>query len=145
MESIQFEWDKFLPTLEKDFPDILKVVLSHDNHQQLPNSNENICTPNESKNQYNAGIDNRTRTLTMLSPSMHHNVENRFQHMLHSMPKKLIHMVETVISQIAHTKEFKKKTHISPHQSDCQAQHVNNKAFTIEGDPGQVTCFIALI
>ena len=32
IEPIQFECDKFLQTLEKDFPEILNEVLSHNNH-----------------------------------------------------------------------------------------------------------------
>ena len=38
VEPIQFEWDKFLPTLEKDFPEILNEVLHQSNkHQQQLN------------------------------------------------------------------------------------------------------------
>ena len=33
IEPIQFEWDKSLPTLEKDFPKILNEVLSCKNYQ----------------------------------------------------------------------------------------------------------------
>ena len=46
VESIQFEWDKFLPTLEKDFQNILNKVLSHSNYeQQQLNSNKDRSTP----------------------------------------------------------------------------------------------------
>ena len=66
---------------------MLNEVLSHSSQQQLPNSNENESIPNETRNQYNAEIDNRTRTLTTLSSSTTHpNRANRFQHMSHSMP-----------------------------------------------------------
>ena len=43
IEPIEFEWDKFLPTLEKGFPGILNEVLGNNSqHQQLlPNSNKN--------------------------------------------------------------------------------------------------------
>ena len=34
LETIQFGWDKFLPTLEKDVPDVLNKVLSCKNTQQ---------------------------------------------------------------------------------------------------------------
>ena len=48
IEHIWFEWYRFLSTLEKDFPEILNVVLSHSNtQQQLPNPNENRRTPNK--------------------------------------------------------------------------------------------------
>ena len=41
IESIQFEWDKLLSTLEKDFLEILNEVLSHNNNpKQIPTSNE---------------------------------------------------------------------------------------------------------
>ena len=40
IEPPQFEWDRFLPTLEKDFPDILDEMLNHISQQQLPNSKE---------------------------------------------------------------------------------------------------------
>ena len=33
IEPIQFEWDKFLPTLEKNFPEILNEILGHNNNQ----------------------------------------------------------------------------------------------------------------
>ena len=33
VEPIQFEWDKFLPALEKDFLEILNDVLSCNNNQ----------------------------------------------------------------------------------------------------------------
>ena len=55
-------------------------------------------------------------------------------------------MVEMVISQTACTKELNiGDTHITPHHSDHQIQHVTNKAFTIEGHPGQITGFTALL
>ena len=89
MEPIQFEWDKFLPTLEKDFPEILNEVLWHSNNQhQQPNSNKNRNTSSKNKNQYNTVINNRIRTLTALSPlATHTNRAHGFQHMLHSMPE----------------------------------------------------------
>ena len=69
IEPIQFEWDKFLPTLEKDFPYLLNEVLSFTNNQlHQPISNIKSSIPNENRNQYNTVIANRTRTLTNLSP-----------------------------------------------------------------------------
>ena len=48
IEPLEFEWDKFIPTLEKDFPDILNEVLSCTNNQQhQPFSNVNSIMPNE--------------------------------------------------------------------------------------------------
>ena len=46
VEHIQFEWDRFLPTLEKDSLEILNKVLSHNSQQQQqqPNPNENKLT-----------------------------------------------------------------------------------------------------
>ena len=60
-------------------------MLSHNSQQQLPNSNENRFRTNKRMDQYNGNIDNRTRTLTTLSPSKTHpNIANRSQCMLHS-------------------------------------------------------------
>ena len=66
IEPIQFECDKFLPTLEKYSLDILSKVLTQ---QYQSNSNINSSMPNENRNQYNTVVGNRTRTLTSLSPS----------------------------------------------------------------------------
>ena len=42
MKPLQFEWDKFLPTLRQDFPDILNEVLSYTHNQKhQPISNIN--------------------------------------------------------------------------------------------------------
>ena len=35
-----FKWDKFIPTLEKQFPDILNEVLNHDH--QWPSSEQSV-------------------------------------------------------------------------------------------------------
>ena len=67
IEPLQFNWDKFLSTLEKEFPDILKEVISYKNNQQQPISNINKSTPNENRSQYNTVIANRTRALTLAS------------------------------------------------------------------------------
>ena len=41
IEPIQFEWNSSIPTLEKDFSDILNEMLSWTSQQQQPpNSNE---------------------------------------------------------------------------------------------------------
>ena len=118
IECIQFEWDKFLPTLEKDFLEILNEVLSYNNHQQqLSNSNKCASVPNENKGQYSWRTDNRTRMLTTPSLSTTHvNRTNRFQHISHRNPSQLPHREETVISQTVHAKEFRiEGTHITPH------------------------------
>ena len=41
IEPLHFEWDRFIPILEKEFPDLLKVMLNHCSQQQLLNANEN--------------------------------------------------------------------------------------------------------
>ena len=85
IEPIQLERDRFISTLEKDFPEILNEVLSHnDNQQQLPNSNEHKSTLNEDRNQCNAGTNNRTRTLSL--STTHPNKAHMFHHISHSIP-----------------------------------------------------------
>ena len=79
IEPIQFEWEKFLPTLEKDFPDILNEILNCKTGQQHQlNSNVNRNMPNDNRNQYNTVIDNGTRMLN----GAHGNA-----HISHSMPE----------------------------------------------------------
>ena len=34
IEPLHFEWDRFIPTLEKKFPDILNEMLYHNSQQQ---------------------------------------------------------------------------------------------------------------
>ena len=54
---MQFEWDEFLPTLKKDFPDILNEVLSCENNQkQPPIYYVNSSTPHKNRSQYNTVI-----------------------------------------------------------------------------------------
>ena len=54
--------------------------------------------------------------------------------------KQLIHIVETFISQTALSKKLKiEDTHVIQNHSDHQTQHVNNKASTTKGHPGQIT------
>ena len=67
---MQFKWDKFLPTLEKDFSDILNEALICKNKQQhIPISNINSSMSNKNRNQYNVVRVNTTRMLTNVSPS----------------------------------------------------------------------------
>ena len=33
VDTLYFEWDKFIQTLEQYFPDILGEILNHDNHK----------------------------------------------------------------------------------------------------------------
>ena len=40
IESLHFEWDKFIPTLEKEFPNILNEIISCNSQQQPLNPNE---------------------------------------------------------------------------------------------------------
>ena len=86
MESIQFEWDKFLPTLEKYFQEMLNKVLGCNNtQQQIPNSNKNRSTPNKNRNQYNTEINNRTELLTTpIHLATYIYRAHGFQHMSHS-------------------------------------------------------------
>ena len=87
IEPIKFEWDKFLPTSEKDSSEILNKILSHNNNQQqIPNSNDNTNIPDENRDQFHTEINNRMRMLSTLSPlATHTNRAHGFQHMLHSM------------------------------------------------------------
>ena len=62
------------------------------NQQQSPNLNENRTTPNENRNQYNTGINHRTRMLTTLSPlATHKNRAHGFQHMSQCRPETNTH------------------------------------------------------
>ena len=92
-------------------------------------------------------MDNRTRILTTLSPlTTHQNMPNSFNTGCIVCLKQLTHMVEMVISQTACTKELNiGDTHITPHHSNHQIQHVTNKAFIIEGHPDQVAHFTPLL
>ena len=129
VEPLHFEWDKFLPTLEKDFAEVLNEVLSDSNNQQQPNSNENRSTPNANRNQHNTGINNRTRMLTTLSLSATHtNRSHGFQHMSHL---KLIYVVETVVLQTTLTRELKiEDMPITQHYSDHHI-HVTQMVFQV--------------
>ena len=121
-------------------------MLSHNNNkQQLPNPDENRSIPNKNRNQYNAGINNRTRMLTTLSPSATHpNRAHRFQQMLHSIPDT--------------TNTYGGNSHLTnhPYQGTQNRRHsyctvpfgsshtyYNQWGFTIEGHPGQVIGFTA--
>ena len=68
---------------KKDFPEILNEALSYDNSQEQPTSKENKCTPNKNRSQYNTEKNNRTRILTMPSPSAtHKNRVHGFQNII---------------------------------------------------------------
>ena len=77
MGLVQFEWDKFLPTLENDFLDMLNEVLCH---------NANSSTPKENRNQYNTVINNRTLE-TPGPPTTYTNRTCGHHHISHSMPE----------------------------------------------------------
>ena len=82
IEHMPFEWNKFLLTPEKDFPDILKEIFSSKNNQKhQPISNINNSTPNKNRSQYTAVIANRTRTLTLATST---NEACEYEHILHS-------------------------------------------------------------
>ena len=53
-------------------------------------------------------------------------------------------MVELSFHKVHVPRPTVEGTHITLHHSDNQIQHVNNKAFTIEAHPAQVTGFMAL-
>ena len=83
--------NKFIPILEKEFPDILNEILSHNSQQQPINSNKNIPIPHRDREEYNnfrRRFNNRTRTLT--TPTItHQSMVNRSHHFSHSMPETL--------------------------------------------------------
>ena len=89
IEPLHFEWCRFPSMTEKDFPDILNKILSHNGQQEPSNLNEDRSMPQKNREKYNwfrRGIDNRTRTLTTLSQSVTYpNMTNRLQHILHSV------------------------------------------------------------
>ena len=62
VEPMNFEWDRFFATLEKDFSDILNEILSNNSQQQQQPliSNKKGSTPNENIEKYHGEIDNRT-------------------------------------------------------------------------------------
>ena len=62
IEFLHSEWDKFILTLEKEFPDILNEMLGFNNQQQPLNSNKNRSMPHKNREQYNSfrtGKNNR--------------------------------------------------------------------------------------
>ena len=90
-EPLQFEWDRFIHTLENEFPDILNEMLNCNSQQQPLNANENRSMPHKNIRLYNnfrRGPNTRTRILTTPSPTMtQSNMANMFHHFLHSMPE----------------------------------------------------------
>ena len=89
IDPMQYEWDKFLSTLEKDFLDILNEVLSCKNSlQHQLSSNVNNSMPHKNRSQYNTVIENRTRTLTNQFPlAVNTNGAYGYEHILHSTPE----------------------------------------------------------
>ena len=86
-------------------------MLSHSNNdQQQSNSNEN-STPSLNRKQHNTRLNNRTRSVTALSPLVTHtNRACGFQHMLHSMPENNIYSGNSLLTN--HTyQEFHKRRH----------------------------------
>ena len=75
IEPLHFEWDKFTPTLEKEFLDTLNKMLNHNSQCQPLNSNENRSFSHGNWKQYNSirqEINNRMRTLKTPSPTISH-------------------------------------------------------------------------
>ena len=75
LEPLYFEWDKFIPTLEKEFLDILNEMLCCNSQHQPFNPNENRFIPYRNREPYNnfrQGINNRTQRLTTPSPTITH-------------------------------------------------------------------------
>ena len=70
---------------------------------------------------------------------------NRFQHMPHSMPE-----TPNTYSANSHFTNHtyqgtQSRRYIIPHLLEHQTQHMNNKAFTKDGCPGQITGSTALL
>ena len=84
IEPMQFKWDKFLPMLEKDFPDILKEVLSCINQQHQSISNVNNSMPNKYRSRYNTVIANWIRMLTLGTNT---NGACKYEHISQSIPE----------------------------------------------------------
>ena len=53
-EPFYSEGDRFIPTLEKEFLDILNKILCHDSQQQPLSSNENTSMPHRDRVHYNS-------------------------------------------------------------------------------------------
>ena len=90
LQHLYFEWEMFIPTLEKEFPDILNEMLSHNSQQQLLNSSENRSIPHMDREKTNnfRRINNRTRTLMTPSPTiMHPSIANWPCHFSHRTPE----------------------------------------------------------
>ena len=141
IEPLHFEWDRFIPILEKEFPDILNEMLSCNSQQQQLNSNENRSMTNRNREQYNnfrRGTNNMTKPLTKPSVKMTHpNMENSFIISCTVHLKQLTPVIEMVISETTLTKKPKlEDMHITPNHSEQETHHMNNMAFTIQGNSG---------
>ena len=90
IEHLYFKWDKFIPTLEKEFPDILNEMVDHSSQWQPLNANENRSIQHRNREPYSnfrRGTKNRAQTRTTPSPTMMHpNMADIFHHLLHSTP-----------------------------------------------------------
>ena len=94
LEPFCFEWERFMPTLQKEFPDISSEMLSHKSQQQQQplNLNENRYIPCRDREQYSyfrKGTNRIKETLTTPSPTMTHLNMERFHHLSHSTPEAL--------------------------------------------------------
>ena len=88
IEPIQFEWDRFLPTLEKDFLEILNEMLK----VTVVNNNQQIQTKNphqtkRRKNTMEEYLKEQEHWQHWVLQQHNLNMANKFQHMLHSMPE----------------------------------------------------------
>ena len=130
---MQFECDKVLSTLEKDFLEILTKVLTSSNNQRYqPNPNKNRSTPNANRKHYNTGINNRARTLTTLSPSATHaNRTHSFQHMFHRMSENNMYGGNGCLTNHTHHELKIEDIPITQDHLDNHIEIVINEAFTI--------------
>ena len=142
------ERDNFIPTLEKEFPDILNEMLGCNSQQQPLNSNKNWSMPQRNREEYNSfrwGINSRITTLTTPSPTItHQNTANRSHHFLHSMPETL-NTHNGIDHFTQHTYQVTQTTGHAHHIKPFRMTKLHmNKAFTKKNCPGQNACFMAL-
>ena len=148
LEPFNSEWERFIPTLEKEFLDIFSKMLNHNSQQQQQplNSNEARYLLYSEREQYRTGTNNRIRTLTTPSQTMTHlNMAKRFHHFSHSTPEALY----TCNGNSHFTNQNFLTTQIRGHTHNNAPFRITNNShkeqgFTIEDHPGQIAHFMAL-